>query len=456
MDNKVIKNLTAILGKARILTAAEDLISYSYDATNQNLLPEAVVFPQNSDEISKILVLANENKIPVVPRGAGTGYSGGSLPFQGGIVLALSKMDKILEIDQENLTATVEPGVVTGKLQEEVESRGLFYPPDPSSLKTCTLGGNVAENSGGPRGLKYGVTKDYVLALEVVIPTGEILKLGAKTNKSVAGYNLADLMIGSEGTLGVITKVTIKLMPKPEGRYALFVLFDKLDNAALAVSKIIKEKIIPSALEFLDKNALSCVKDYLNMPLADNVQAMLLIEVDGDKILLDSQLKKISQVCLSCGAIKIEEAKTEEEIEKIWAARRSISPALSRLGPTKISEDIVVPRSKLKEMVLALDEIRNKYKINLVAFGHAGDGNIHVTIQTDKRKEEELRRVNEAVDEVMKTTLSLGGSISGEHGIGLTKKKFLPWEIGQNELNLMRRIKNTLDPNNILNPGKIF
>jgi glycolate oxidase len=294
------------------------------------------------------------------------------------------------------------------------------------------------------------------LALETVLPNGQIVNLGAKTQKSVAGYNLVELMVGSEGTLGVISKITLRLIPKPEGRYAIFVLFDKLDQAALTVSKIIKEKIIPSALEFLDKNALECVKNYLNIPLSESIQSMLLIEVDGEKILLDSQLKKISEVCLSCGALTLEEAKTEEEIEKIWSARRSISPALSKLGPTKVSEDIVVPRSKLKEIVLALEAIRNKYKINLVAFGHAGDGNIHVTIQTDRRKPEEIERVEKAVEEVMKATLSLGGSISGEHGIGLTKKKFLPWEVGQAELQLMRQLKNSLDPNNILNPGKIF
>lgn len=456
MDKKIIKSLINILGKSRLLTNPEDLICYSFDATNQSLLPEAVVFPQNKEGVSKILVLANEEKVAVIPRGAGTGYSGGSVPAQGGIILAMNKMDKILEIDEENLTATVEPGVITAKFQEAVEVLGLFYPPDPSSLKTCTLGGNVAENAGGPRGLKYGVTKDYVLSLEVVLPSGEILNLGAKTNKSVAGYNLVGLIVGSEGTLGVITKITLKLIPKPESRYAIFALFDQLEAATLTVSGIIKEKIIPSALEFLDKDALESVKDYFTFLIPENAKAMLLIEVDGEKKLLDGQLKKISDICLAYRAISLEEARNEEEIEKIWTARRSISPALSKLGPTKVNEDIVVPRSKLKDMVLALDEIKNSYKINLVSFGHAGDGNIHVTIQTDKRRPEEIARVEQAVDKIMKTAIDLGGSISGEHGIGLTKKKFLPWEVDQASLEAMRQIKNTLDPNNILNPGKIF
>lgn len=456
MDKNIIKNLINIVGSQRVLTSPEDLICYSFDATNQSLLPQAVVFPQSAEELSKILILANREKIPVVPRGAGTGYSGGSVAAQGGIILAMNKMDKIIEIDENNLTATVEPGVVTGRLQEEVEARGLFYPPDPSSLKTATLGGNVAENAGGPRGLKYGVTKDYILALEVVLADGQILTLGAKTNKSVAGYNLVALLVGSEGTLGVISKIVVRLIPKPQSRYALFAIFNQLDGAASAVSRIIKEKIIPSALEFLDKNALECVKTYLNIPFSPDAEAMLLIEVDGQKSLLDEQLKRISDTCRASGAGEIQEARDEEKIEKIWASRRSISPALVKLGPTKVNEDIVVPRSKLKEAVMALDEIRRNYKINLVSFGHAGDGNIHVTIQTDKRNSKEMVRVEEAVDKVIKVVLNLGGSISGEHGIGLTKKRFLPWEVGQGGLEVMGKIKKALDPNNILNPGKIF
>jgi len=453
---KILKEIESIVGKDDLLTEKEDRICYSYDATNLKFLPEAIIFPQNTEEISRILKIANREKIPVFPRGAGSGFSGGSLPVNGGVVLATSKMDRILELDEENLTVDVEPGVVTEKLQKFVEAKGLFYPPDPASLKFSTIGGNIAECSGGPRALKYGVTRDYVLGLEIVLPTGEIMSTGAKTAKSVVGYDLTRLMVGSEGTLGIITKATLRLIPLPEEKNTLLVLFKKIEAAALAVTNIIKSRVIPSTLEFMDKDSIKCVEDYSGMGLSDNVDALLLIEVDGGKELVENQAETIKKICLDNGAKEVRIAGDKREVKKLWQLRRSISPALAKLKPNKINEDIVVPRSKIPDAIIGIRRIAGKYNLTNANFGHAGDGNIHVNIMIDKSLKDELNRAEEAVKEIFELVISLGGTISGEHGIGTTKMPYIGMELSQLAIDIMKKIKHALDPKGILNPGKIF
>ncbi|OGL39792.1 MAG: glycolate oxidase subunit GlcD [Candidatus Schekmanbacteria bacterium RIFCSPHIGHO2_02_FULL_38_11] len=453
---KILKEIESIVGKDDLLTEKEDRICYSYDATNLKFLPEAIIFPQNTEEISRILKIANREKIPVFPRGAGSGFSGGSLPVNGGVVLATSKMDRILELDEENLTVDVEPGVVTEKLQKFVEAKGLFYPPDPASLKFSTIGGNIAECSGGPRALKYGVTRDYVLGLEIVLPTGEIMSTGAKTAKSVVGYDLTRLMVGSEGTLGIITKATLRLIPLPEEKNTLLVLFKKIEAAALAVTNIIKSRVIPSTLEFMDSLSIKCVEDYLGLGLPEEAGALLLIEIDGFRGSVEIQGNKIAEICKTLNPVYIKIAVDLKEQENLWQARRTVSPAIAKLSPTKVNEDITVPRNKIPEMLERIQKIADDFKLKIVCFGHAGDGNIHVNIMTDRGNKEEMECVEEAVKRLFFETLEIGGTISGEHGIGLTKAPYLKMEIGDIGYETMKKIKNLIDPNNILNPGKMF
>jgi glycolate oxidase len=449
----VVKELKNIVGSAYLSTSPEDMIAYSYDATQQEVLPWAVARPVSAQEVSAILRLANRELFPVVPRGAGTGMSGGSVPVHNGLVLSLERMNRILEIDDQNLVATVEPGVITGDLQREVEERGLFYPPDPASNKVCTIGGNVAECAGGLRAVKYGVTKDYVLGLEVVLPTGEIIRTGARTAKSVAGYDLTKLIVGSEGTLGVATTIFLRLLPLPESVRTISAFFSSIEGAATAVAKIIASRIIPRALEFVDRYALHAVESYLKEGIADGAAAMLLVEVDGaaDSTARESEL--IAGIMTRAGASNVKKAETEAEREQLWKARRAISPALYTIKPKKVNEDIVVPRSRIPDILREIEEIAKRYDLLIVNFGHAGDGNIHTNIMID---EEDKRKAESAVKEIFESTLRMGGSISGEHGIGLSKAVYLPMEIGPAALAAMRRIKQALDPNNILNPGKIF
>jgi len=456
LSQSLIKELGRIVGKENIATAKEDLICYSYDATNQQFLPDAVVFPKNADEISLILKLANKEGFPVVPRGAGSGFSGGSLPVEGGVVVSLERMNKILKIDADNLIAIVEPGVVTGELQWAVEDLGLFYPPDPSSLKFCTIGGNVAECAGGPRAVKYGVTKDYVLGLEVVLPTGDIINTGAQTLKDVVGYDLTKLMVGSEGTLGIVTKIILKLLPLPEAAKTMLAVFSDMRDAATTVSNIISSRIIPSTLEFMDKNSISCVDDYSSMGLPTDVEALLLIEVDGAKELVENQAETIKKICLDNGAREVRIAGDKREVKQLWQVRRAISPALAKLKPNKINEDIVVPRSKIPDAIIGVKEIAKKYNLTNANFGHAGDGNIHVNIMIDKSDKDEFEKAEKAVKEIFELVLDFGGTISGEHGIGISKMPYIGMELSQPAIEVMKKIKQVLDPKGILNPGKIF
>ena len=449
----VLKELRSIVGPANLATSPEELVVYSYDATQRESLPWAVARPASAREISEILKLANRERFPVVPRGAGTGMSGGSVPIQGGVVLSLERMNSILEIDEQDFIAVVEPGVVTGDLQREVEQRGLFYPPDPASHKFCTMGGNVAECAGGLRAVKYGVTKDYVLGLEVVLPTGEIITTGARTVKSVAGYDLTKLIVGSEGTLGIATRITVKLLPLPESVRTLAAFFGDVQNAASAASDIMAQGILPRALELVDRSALRAVEGYLKEDLSQGAAAMLLVEVDGPAQSTARDADRIADLLTRAGALRVSRAGTEDEQERLWRARRAISPALTSLKPKKLNEDIVVPRSRIVDILREISLIAARHGLLIVNFGHAGDGNIHTNVMFD---DADTPKAEAAVKEIFAATLRLGGSITGEHGIGLSKAAYLPMELGPATIAAMKRIKQALDPNNILNPGKIF
>jgi glycolate oxidase len=453
LKQAVLKELKSLVGPANFSTSPEELVVYSYDATQRDSLPWVVVRPCSSREISEILRLANRERFPVVPRGAGTGMSGGAVPVQGGVVLSLERMNHILEIDEQDFIAIVEPGVITGDLQREVESRGLFYPPDPASRKFCTLGGNVAECAGGLRAVKYGVTKDYVLGLEVVLPTGEIINTGARTVKSVAGYDLTKLIVGSEGTLGVVTRITMRLLPLPETVKTLAAFFSEIPAAAKAASAIIASGVVPRALEFVDQAALRAVEGYLKEDISHGAAAMLLVEVDGPAESTGRDADRIAEIMVQGGATRVDRAGSDSERERLWKARRSISPALYAIKPKKLNEDIVVPRSRIANSLQEIAAIAARHGLLIVNFGHAGDGNIHTNIMFD---EADLAKAEAAVKEIFAAVLRLGGSITGEHGIGLSKAAYLPMELGPEAIAAMKRIKHALDPNNILNPGKIF
>ena len=456
LDKNLVRQIEAVVGKENVLSSIEDLICYGYDATNLEVLPGLVVFPSSAKEISEILILANKNRFPVVPRGMGTGFSGGSLPVYGGVVLVTTRMNRILEVDTENLIAVVEPSVVTGDFQKVVEKRGLYYPPDPASQLYCSLGGNVAECAGGPRAVKYGVTKDYVLGLEVVLPTGEIIETGVKTMKGVVGYDLTKLFVGSEGTLGIVTKVILRLLPLPDARKTAMVLFRDVEDAATAVSRIISSKIVPSTLELMDHASIQCVEDYLNMGLPKEAGALLLIEVDGDREVLPKYMAKIDEITSGLNRLEMKIAENDEETQTLWRARRALSPASYRLNPTKMAEDITVPRTEIATFIREAKKIADERNLKIINFGHAGDGNLHTSIMIDEKNGDEKERAEEAIEEIFKLTVRLGGTLSGEHGVGTTKAPYLHLELKHDAIEVMKKIKGVLDPNNILNPGKIF
>lgn len=453
----MIADLTRLLGAENVLTAREDLIPYGFDGTAAlKQLPRVVVFPRTPDEVAAILRLAHENRVPVVTRGSGTGLSGGSVPVADALVMCVLKMDRILELDTKNLTLLVETGVVTQRIFDTADAVGLFYPPDPGSMKISTIGGNVAENSGGLRGLKYGVTRDYVMGLEVVLADGSICWLGNKCVKDVAGYNLRDLFIGSEGTLGVVTKVLLKLLPKPAARQTLLATYAQMDAAAETVSAIIAAKIIPCTLEFLDRKTIRCVEDYAHVGLPLDAEAVLLIETDGHPAAAEDEATKIEALARQHGATSVKRAANAAEATKLATARRSAFSALARLKPTTILEDATVPRSELAKMIRFIEQTAAKHRLDIATFGHFGDGNLHPTFLTNERDTAEMHRVEEAMKEIFDYALSLGGTITGEHGVGLAKKAFLEQQLGNASYQLLKAIKRALDPDNILNPGKIF
>jgi glycolate oxidase len=456
LEARVLEKIREIVGAENVATGVQELICYGYDATQMEFLPDCVVHPDGSEQVSRILKLANAEGLPVFPRGAGSGFSGGALPKGGGIVLVTTRMNRILRIDTDNLVAEVEPGVVTETFQLAVEKLGLFYPPDPASLKFSTLGGNVAECAGGPRAVKYGVTKDFVMGLEVVLPTGEIIRTGGETVKGVVGYDLTKLLCGSEGTLGVITKIIFKLLPYPDAKKTMLAVFDSIDGAAQAVSTIIKGKIIPTTLEFMDHATLICVERRFNLGIPESGRAVLLIEVDGDRDLIEKQAGQIQALIKPLGLVQFRAAKDAAESEELWRIRRLVSPSLRDVNPDKFNEDIVVPRSRVPDVIRRIEQIQNRYDIPIVNFGHAGDGNIHVNIMIDKSIEGQQEKAHEAIKEVFQAALDLGGTMSGEHGVGLSKQPFIPMELTADQVAAMKAIKRALDPKNILNPGKML
>lgn len=449
--NKILNALPHIKSS----TKPEDLICYGFDACGIEDIPSAVVWPEETEDIVRIMKHAYENGIPVVPRGAGTGMTGGSVPLKDAVVISMERMNRILEVDKDNLTALVEPGIINGKLQREVESQGFFYPPDPASMNFCTIGGNVAENAGGPRALKYGVTRDYVMEVEAVLPDGKLITAGVRTHKGVVGYDLVRLLVGSEGTLAVLTKIRLKLLPLPEDVVALLCLFNDLEASAKAVSMVIASKIIPRTLEFMDREAIKAVEKFKPIGLPENIEALLLIEIDGYPDAIRKEAEKVAGICTGLGA-DVSMAADEEARDKLWECRRSVSPALYHISPTKINEDIAVPRNRIPEMLNGLRKLSGDSGVKIVNFGHAGDGNIHVNIMAGSSNAEEYRKAESLVKKIFELTLSLGGTISGEHGVGITKAKYIGMEIKEKELSLMKGIKNLFDPKNILNPGKMF
>lgn len=455
MNTKTIQQLQQIVGKENITTSKEELLCYSFDGSALEYSPTAVIFPASTAEISKIMALASATPFPVVPRGAGTGMTGGALAVDGGLVLVTSRMNHILEIDTANHLAVAEPGVLTGELKKAVEKQGLYYPPDPASFRFCTLGGNMAECAGGPSAVKYGVSRDYVLALEVVLPDGRILHTGQRTAKGVVGYDLTRLFVGSEGTLGIITQITVRLLALPETRQTLMVLCRSIVEATTLVGKIL-HSYLPCTLEYMDRTAISIVRDKFPVSLPHQAAAMLLIEFDGDQHMVAAQTASLLDFLHREEPLHVALAKDEKEAESLWAARRAISPAAFRLKPHKLSEDIVVPRSRIPQLVTYTEQLAEEQELTIFTFGHAGDGNIHVNIMVDKADRQELERGLTAKKLLFEETVRLGGTISGEHGVGITKADFLPLEVDTVRLAIMRDLKKLFDPLNILNPGKIF
>jgi len=457
INPSVLHKLSRIVGKENYLDSQEDKLTYSYDGTPLiSQLPEAVIIPHSKEEIAQIVTLANEEAFAIVPRGSGSGLSGGSVPVENSIVLLMSHWNKILEIDTENLTVLVEPGVITADVHSAVEKLGLFYPPDPGSMNICTIGGNVAENAGGLRGLKYGVTKHYVMGLEVVLPNGEIIFSGGKSVKDVAGYNLKDFFVGSEGTLGIFTQILLKLIPKPETSKTMLAYFQSRNEAAEAVSAIIAAHIVPATVEFLDQTTIKCVEEYAHLGLPTSIESLLLIEVDGRPSVVEEDAAKIAELCKRHNCIEVKIAQNAAEAIRLKTARRAAFSALARVKPTTILEDVTVPRSELAPMLERIDSIAGKYNLLFGTFGHAGDGNLHPTCLTDERDTNEIHRAESAFEEIFNESIKMGGTITGEHGTGLAKKKFLPAVAGIPAIAMMQSIKSSIDPNAILNPGKVF
>jgi glycolate oxidase len=441
----------------RVLTEAADLIAYGFDATFFERTPPLVVLPRTTAEVSAVHRIATARRIAITPRAMGSGLSGGAIPLQGSIVLGVSQMNRILEIDEIDRVAVVQPGVINAQLQAEAEKRGLFYPPDPSSLKQSAIGGNVAENAGGARCLKYGVTGDYVLALEVVLPDGTVIRTGGRTVKNVTGYELRRLFTGAEGTLGTITEITLKLIAKPKFARTALAEFNRIEDAANAVTAVLSAGVLPTAIEMIDQFTMRCIEDNKPSGLPVDAAAILIFGVDGNyEGAIADELAQIDALARSAGARAVEIARTDADAERLWTARRSINPSLARRRPNRLGEDVCVPRRSILPMIQRCQEIRDRFGLEVPLYGHIGDGNLHPNLLCDKRDREEMKRVEAAARAIFEAAVELGGTLSGEHGIGLLKKQFMELDLGSDAVALMRRIKDAVDPLGIMNPGKIF
>jgi len=456
MQDAVIKEICALVGPAHLLTSPEDCWTYAYDATDQAHAPEAVVFPGSAAEISQIIKLANQHRFPVTPRGAGTGRSGGAVPIEGGVVLVLTRLNRIIEINRADLVAVVEPGVILGRFKREVEAQGLYYPPDPASAEFCTIGGNVAECAGGAVAVQWGVTRDYVLGLEVALPTGEIIGAGTRTMKGVVGYDLTRLFLGSEGTLGVITRIVLRLVAQPAARQTLAAGFSTLTDAARAVSQILTAGLAPTALEFMDRTTLNCVREMLPFEVPQEAAALLLVAVEGHPHDVEERTAAMERFCGEQGADPVLRARSPAEADNLWKARKVVSPSLLKVRPHKVSEDVVVPLGEIPALIDGLRKISAQRGLLIPCYGHAGDGNIHVNVLYDRKIAVERQAVHPTVVDIFALTRRLRGTLSGEHGIGLTKAPYLGMELSEAAMALQQRLKRAFDPQNIMNPGKIF
>lgn len=457
LKESVINELQRIVGKENVLTTPEALKAYSYDGTTSWIHePDVVVFPTSTQQISDIMKLANKEKIPVTPRGGGTNVSGGSVPWFGGIVLCTTKMNKILKIDKENLTATVEPGVVLQDLTLRLAKDGLFFPPDPQSFLGATIGGIIAENAGGPACVKYGVTKQYILGIEAVLPTGEIVNLGGRTLKNVVGYDLLHLFISSEGTLGVITRAELKLNPIPPAKKTTMVVYADVAKAGESVFRVLENGVIPDKIELLDNWVINRIEEMMPMGLPKDADAVLLFECDGIPEAVEKETEKIVDIVKKYGAVDVRIAKDMDEANKYWLARRAGFAAVFGKAKTVFAEDVTVPRGKIPDLINKCKELAKKYNVEIVVLGHAGDGNLHPAILTDINNQEHYGRAVKAMDEIIEEAVNLGGVLSGEHGIGLEKQKFLKRQLDPVVIDMMKKIKALFDPNNIMNPGKIW
>ena len=457
LGERVVRSLTEVVGAEHVRADAASLVQYGQDALGIGHPPDLVLLPASTQEVAALARLCNEHGVPLVVRGAGTGYTGGAVPTRGGVVLSMERLNRILEIDRTNLLAVVEPNVITADLQRAVEKVGLFYPPDPASLERSSIGGNVAECAGGPRAFKYGTTRRYVLALQAVLPTGDVIDTGSKAVKNVVGYDLTQLLVGSEGTLAIITRITLRLVPKPPARATLLAIFADVRGAVNAVTALIERRVVPAALELIDAASLRAVHDHLGQELAPpGTGAMLIVEADGMQAAVDEEIERVAHACRDVGATGVTQATTEEERDRIWSARRMISLALRATGLLKINHDVVVPRGRVPALFDVVEGLRREYRLRIAAFGHAGDGNIHVNLMVDRADPEERARATQAERVLFERVVALEGSISGEHGIGFSKAPYIGIELSPQAIALMKRLKAAFDPNGILNPGKIF
>ncbi len=456
----VVEALRRIAGEAHVMVGDEALEPYTHDETvGLRAAPEVVVKVTSAEQVSQVMMLAQRERVPVTPRGAGYGLSGGAVAVCGGIVLSLEKMNRVLEIDHQNLMVTVEPGVITGDIHRAVEAEGLFYPPDPASLDSCTIGGNISEGAGGPRAVKYGSTKDYVTGLEAVLPSGQVVHMGGKLVKNVTGYSLIQLLIGSEGTLAVVTKIILRLLPLPKVQVDLLVPFDDFQAAADTVSEIIAYRILPTTIEFMEQDSMLAVERLLQKPVPfSDAAAHLLIQLDGNLLqAVEAEMETVGDICLENGARDVLVAQDRPTRDRLWEARRMIIDALNQESPVNHMEDVVVPRAEIPSLLKGIKEIARRRGVRIVSFGHAGDGNVHVNVLKDKIADKEWAELQPAVtEEIYRLSLSLGGTITGEHGIGATRRRYLSLALDEVQIELMRQIRAAFDPNRILNPGKIF